>query len=298
MVPRPLRLRPRRPISHPHQPNHWPPSRCPTCHPSPHRCNCGIHSRYDALSTALADFQRRAHRPGAPGTAKLGNVLLAATFFDEAVLCYRHAEALEPGEPGRPSLHRSTPASGKVIVRRRHLRSNAPCRSSRITSRPWSGLATSISTWGGARRRRRCSARALARQPRICRGALRRRPGCACQAGLRRSSPGPGAGITRGPARIRDSLPAGDGVSRHRSARESRRAVAEAWHRRARVAGSVDAAGRHRPRQRRVVQSPGDAGTATPGLVRSHSAVQAWSRGGTWRCVASLLDGQRDDRFG
>ena len=62
-----------------------------------------IRSRYDALSTALADSSvartDRARRYG-----ELGNVLLAATFFDEAVLCYRHAEALEPGEPGWPYL--------------------------------------------------------------------------------------------------------------------------------------------------------------------------------------------------
>lgn len=32
--------------------------------------------------------------------ADLGHVLLASTFFDEAILCYRHAAALEPTEPG------------------------------------------------------------------------------------------------------------------------------------------------------------------------------------------------------
>jgi len=51
----------------------------------------------NALSRSLTDTSSsgltRAQRYG-----ELGNLLLAATFFDEAVLCYRHAEALQPGE--------------------------------------------------------------------------------------------------------------------------------------------------------------------------------------------------------
>jgi len=50
-----------------------------------------------ALSRSLADTSTsglaRAQRYG-----DLGNLLLAATFFDEAILCYRHAEALQPGD--------------------------------------------------------------------------------------------------------------------------------------------------------------------------------------------------------
>jgi tetratricopeptide (TPR) repeat protein len=56
-----------------------------------------------ALETALNDMAAspslRAQR-----YAELGNLLLAATFFDEAVLCYRHAERLEPEQPRWPYL--------------------------------------------------------------------------------------------------------------------------------------------------------------------------------------------------
>ena len=56
-----------------------------------------IRGANEALSRSLADGSAsdlaRAQRYG-----ELGNLLLAATFFDEAILCYRHAEALQPGD--------------------------------------------------------------------------------------------------------------------------------------------------------------------------------------------------------
>ena len=61
-----------------------------------------IRTKYDALNagaTSSASDADRAHR-----FAELGHVLLAATFFDEAVLCYRHAEALQPSEATWPYL--------------------------------------------------------------------------------------------------------------------------------------------------------------------------------------------------
>lgn len=60
-----------------------------------------IRSRYEALGRAIEDTSvpgaERAQRYG-----DLGHILLAATFFDEAALCYRQAEALQPGEAKWP----------------------------------------------------------------------------------------------------------------------------------------------------------------------------------------------------
>jgi tetratricopeptide (TPR) repeat protein len=56
-----------------------------------------IRGANDALTRSLTDASSsapaRAQRYG-----ELGNLLLAATFFDEAILCYKHAEALQPGD--------------------------------------------------------------------------------------------------------------------------------------------------------------------------------------------------------
>jgi tetratricopeptide (TPR) repeat protein len=54
-----------------------------------------IRARYQALTSAGPEVgpDERARRYG-----DLGNVLLAATFFDEAALCYAHAEALQANE--------------------------------------------------------------------------------------------------------------------------------------------------------------------------------------------------------
>lgn len=62
-----------------------------------------IETRFEALnqsasSTSISDADR------ARRFAELGHVLLAATFFDEAVLCYKHAEALQPTEAAWPYL--------------------------------------------------------------------------------------------------------------------------------------------------------------------------------------------------
>jgi tetratricopeptide (TPR) repeat protein len=60
-----------------------------------------IRARYDALGQAIGDSRvpgaERARRYG-----DLGHVLMAATFFEEAILCYRHAEALQPDEARWP----------------------------------------------------------------------------------------------------------------------------------------------------------------------------------------------------
>jgi tetratricopeptide (TPR) repeat protein len=54
-----------------------------------------LRARYDAVTHALGDTALSEHdRAGAYGA--LGHYLLTATFFDEARLCYAHAEALEP----------------------------------------------------------------------------------------------------------------------------------------------------------------------------------------------------------
>jgi len=62
-----------------------------------------IRAANDALSRSLADAStssvERAQRYG-----ELGNLLLAATFFDEAVLCYRHGAALQPIDGRWPYL--------------------------------------------------------------------------------------------------------------------------------------------------------------------------------------------------
>lgn len=50
-----------------------------------------------ALGNTSSPAADRAQRYG-----ELGSVLMAATFFDEAVLCYRHAEVLAPGDPTWP----------------------------------------------------------------------------------------------------------------------------------------------------------------------------------------------------
>jgi tetratricopeptide (TPR) repeat protein len=50
-----------------------------------------------ALSNSASSVADRAQRYG-----DFGNVLLASTFFDEAVLCYRHAEALQPADARWP----------------------------------------------------------------------------------------------------------------------------------------------------------------------------------------------------
>jgi len=50
-----------------------------------------------ALGSASSSAADRAQRYG-----ELGSVLMAATFFDEAVLCYRHAEVLVPGDAKWP----------------------------------------------------------------------------------------------------------------------------------------------------------------------------------------------------
>ena len=56
-----------------------------------------IRGANEALSLSLADGS--ASDPArAQSYGELGNLLLAATFFDEAILCYRHAEALQPGD--------------------------------------------------------------------------------------------------------------------------------------------------------------------------------------------------------
>jgi len=62
-----------------------------------------IRAASDALARSLADASTsavaRAQRYG-----ELGNLLLAATFFDEAVLCYRHAATLQPSDGRWPYL--------------------------------------------------------------------------------------------------------------------------------------------------------------------------------------------------
>ena len=62
-----------------------------------------IQARFNALSpsanTSAGSDADRTHR-----YAELGHVLLAATFFDEAVLCYRHAESLQPSDATWPYL--------------------------------------------------------------------------------------------------------------------------------------------------------------------------------------------------
>lgn len=60
-----------------------------------------IRSRFDAVqnSSAIAPADQRARQ-----YAELGHVLSAATFFDEAVICYRHAELLQPAESAWPYL--------------------------------------------------------------------------------------------------------------------------------------------------------------------------------------------------
>jgi len=60
-----------------------------------------IRTRFDAMHGAAitTPAEQRAHL-----FAELGHVLAAATFFDEAVLCYRHAELLQPAEPSWPYL--------------------------------------------------------------------------------------------------------------------------------------------------------------------------------------------------
>ncbi len=62
-----------------------------------------ISARNSELQAGLADASRSPiDRAGLYGA--LGHVLLAATFFDEALLAYRHAEALQPGTPKWPYL--------------------------------------------------------------------------------------------------------------------------------------------------------------------------------------------------
>lgn len=62
-----------------------------------------INAREHELQAALGDGSRTpADRAALYGA--LGNVLLAATFFDEALLAYRHAEALQPTTPKWPYL--------------------------------------------------------------------------------------------------------------------------------------------------------------------------------------------------
>ena len=60
-----------------------------------------IQTRFNALSPS-ANNSADSDADRARRYAELGHVLLAATFFDEAVLCYRHAEALEPSEAAWP----------------------------------------------------------------------------------------------------------------------------------------------------------------------------------------------------
>ncbi len=62
-----------------------------------------IQARFNLLSPSASN-SAGSDADRAPRYAELGHVLLAATFFDEAVLCYRHAEALQPSEATWPYL--------------------------------------------------------------------------------------------------------------------------------------------------------------------------------------------------
>jgi tetratricopeptide (TPR) repeat protein len=62
-----------------------------------------IRERFDAMSRAVGDTST-SNADRARRYAELGHVLLASTFFDEAVLCYRHAEGLQPAEAAWPYL--------------------------------------------------------------------------------------------------------------------------------------------------------------------------------------------------
>ncbi len=62
-----------------------------------------IRSAFESVDTNRADAAEPPHTR-ALRFAALGHVLMAATFFDEAVLCYQHAEAAEPAEKRWPYL--------------------------------------------------------------------------------------------------------------------------------------------------------------------------------------------------
>ncbi len=83
-----------------------------------------IRGANEALSGSLVDGSTsdlvRAQRYG-----DLGNLLLAATFFDEAILCYRHAEALQPGDARWPYLRAHASPQRRAIAPLRHRPSSA-----------------------------------------------------------------------------------------------------------------------------------------------------------------------------
>lgn len=91
-----------------------------------------LRARYAALTAALGEAGGTA-TVRARAYGELGHYLLAATFFDEAALCYSHAEALEPGDARWPYLRAHADlrkgdreAAARALERAAALRADLP----------------------------------------------------------------------------------------------------------------------------------------------------------------------------
>lgn len=122
-----------------------------------------IQLRFRELAQVLADNDLPATSK-AQTYAALGHHLLAATFFDEAALCYAHAEALVPGEVTWPYLR------AHALLRKGNRQAAVPLFERAVALQPDNGaalvwLAEAYLDLGRAADAERTFARALARNP-------------------------------------------------------------------------------------------------------------------------------------
>ena len=95
-----------------------PPVRLPDLSSAAAPVQTQIQLRFRELAQVLADNALPA-ADKAQTYAALGHHLLAATFFDEAALCYAHAEALVPGDVTWPYLRAHALQRARRLVRAR-----------------------------------------------------------------------------------------------------------------------------------------------------------------------------------